>query len=191
MSKTSWKKLINPDYLGAYSLEDNNGNYIEMTLTIASVSGEEVKGPEGKEQCMVVRFAEKVKPMVLNATNAKTITKLYKSKYVEDWVNCRITLCVKNVPAFGDHVDALRVKERIPEMAKQVNTVLNCADCKKPIEAIDDKRDAKYMAQYTQKHYGKPLCSECATKRAEAEKLDKIVDPLAAKEGEPIDLDNI
>ena len=174
--KTSWKKLINPDYLGAYSLLNDNGDYIEKTYTIKSARQEEVKGPEGKEMCIVLQFVEEQKPMVLNATNAKVITKLYKSQFVEDWSNCRITLYVKNVSAFGDKVDALRIKETIPEI-KQSNTY-KCADCDKTIQPLGEKT-AQYMASYTNKKYGKPLCAECATKRAEQEKADKPADPLA------------
>ena len=41
------------------------------------------------------------------------------------------------------------------------------------------------MADYTTQKYGKPLCSECAQKRAEREKAEQPVDPLATEAPEP------
>ena len=76
MSKTHWKQLINTDYLGAYALKDGE----DMVLTIKSVGQEVVTGIGGKkETCTVAHFTENgIKPMILNRTNMKTITKLYK-----------------------------------------------------------------------------------------------------------------
>ena len=82
MSKTHWKKLNNPDYLGAYALEPGQ----ELVATIKVVRKEMVTGPDGKkEECTVVHFAEKeIKPLILNTTNAKTIQKIYKTPYIEE-----------------------------------------------------------------------------------------------------------
>ena len=46
MSKTHWKSLINPDYLGAYSLSDSG----DMTVTIDYVVSEEITGSQGKKE---------------------------------------------------------------------------------------------------------------------------------------------
>ena len=43
---THWKKLTNPDYLGAYSLENRQ----DIVLTIGKVQQETVTGPEGKRR---------------------------------------------------------------------------------------------------------------------------------------------
>ena len=81
---THWKKLTNPNYLGAYSIE--NGQ--DLILTIKYVQEEKVIGPDGKkDDCVVCHFSENVKPMILNATNMKTITKLYKTPYIEEWTS--------------------------------------------------------------------------------------------------------
>ena len=75
MAKTHWKKLNNPDYLGAYALTPGQ----DLIATIKTVGKEIVTGPDGKkEECMVVHFMESnIKPLILNATNAKTIQKIY------------------------------------------------------------------------------------------------------------------
>ena len=80
MTKTHWKKLHNPDYLGAYFLQPGQ----DLILTIQKVQKEIVVGADGKrEECTVLHFKEKeAKPMILNATNAKTISKIYGTPYI-------------------------------------------------------------------------------------------------------------
>ena len=160
MTLTHWKKLQNPEYLGAYAL--NPGE--DLIVTIKDVANEVVTGTDGKkETCSVMHFTENVKPMVLNATNSKTITKLLKTPYIEQWKGRKIQLYVEQgIKAFGDIVDALRVRPFLP-----VEKELNCADCGKKIEAFG-KMSAEVVAKHTLKTYGKMLCSECATKAAEA-----------------------
>lgn len=157
---THWKKLTNPDYLGAYALEPNQ----DLIVTIKSVANEVVTGADGKkETCSVMRFIENVKPMVLNATNSKTISKLFKSPYIEEWSGRKIQLYVETgVKAFGDVVDALRVRPFLP-----VEKELICADCGKKIKS-NGKSTAETLAKYTLKQYGKMLCNDCGRKKYEA-----------------------
>lgn len=156
---THWKKLTNPDYLGAYALEPDQ----DLVVTIKSVANEVVTGADGKkETCMVMRFMENVKPMILNATNSKTITKLLKTPYIEEWSGRKIQLYVQQgVKAFGDIVDALRVRPYLP-----VEKELKCADCGATIEG-NGKSTAEVIAKYTLKQYGRMLCNECGKKEHE------------------------
>ena len=157
---THWKKLTNPDYLGAYALEPNQ----DLVVTIKSVANEVVTGTDGKKDtCSVMRFMEKdVLPLVLNATNSKTITKLLKTPYIEQWTGRKIQLYVeKNVKAFGDVVDAIRVRPFLP-----VEKELKCADCGKKIEG-NGKSTADVIAKYTLDKYGRMLCNECGKKQHE------------------------
>lgn len=112
--KTHWKKLTNPDYLGAYSLEEGK----DLIVEIKSVSREMVKGADGKAQeCTVAQLVDQ-KPFIINKTNAKTITKVINSPYIEDWSGQRIQLFSKSVRAFGDTVSALRVRSSKPKVPK-------------------------------------------------------------------------
>ena len=106
--KTHWKKLHNPDYLGSWDFQPKE----EKVLTIKSVSTENVPDQNGKkEQCSVCRFTDtNVKPMILNVTNSKAITKVADSPYIEDWQGVSIQLFVTPVKAFGDIIDAVRVR---------------------------------------------------------------------------------
>lgn len=166
---THWKKLTNPDYLGAYALAPGE----ELILTIKSVANEVVTGTDGKkETCSVMRFVEDVKPMVLNSTNAKMIAKLFKTPYIEQWAGRRIQIYVEHgVKAFGDIVDALRIRPFLPAEENLI-----CADCGGKVEGYGDT-SAQTVARYTQSKYGRILCSVCATaaKKAAEEQADEGV----------------
>jgi len=166
--ETHWRKLINPEYLGSYSLDPGK----DMILTIKGVKTEMVTGPDNrKEECIVARFVENVKPMILNNTNCKIISKLYKTPYIENWSGRKIQIYSESVKAFGDVVDALRIRPRIPA-AEKVSTT--CTDCGQKISGFE-KYSPEQIAQHTYSNYGKPLCSECAAK---AKAAGKVEDPL-------------
>lgn len=154
---THWKKLTNPDYLGAYSLEAGQ----DIVLTIDRVQVETVTGPEGKkEECMVCHWAEREKPMILNSTNAKMIQKLLKTPYIEEWSGHKIQIGVEMVKAFGEIVDALRVRSFLPAAE-----TFTCECCGGEIQPAHGMNSAQ-LAAYTAKKYGRALCSACATKEA-------------------------
>lgn len=109
MAKTHWKKLHNPDYLGAYSLDEST-----MVVEIKKVEKRQIPGADGKKDDAVVAELVGQKPMILNATNMKTIASLY-GNYIEDWVGKKIALFVATVKAFGTTTDALRVEAKVPK----------------------------------------------------------------------------
>lgn len=162
MSKTNWKKLINPDYLGAYSLDSGSGGYSDVTATIACIRVESVTGADGKrDNCMVAHFADdKLKPMIINATNAKTLSTLFKSNYIEDWVGKKIRIGVEPVKAFGDIVDALRIRKTLPRDDTGI-----CEQCGKPVQATERMSAAQVIA-YARKRYGGVFCAHCIAQMA-------------------------
>lgn len=164
MSKTHWKKLTNPNYLGAYDFDIGE----KRTLTIAKTVREMVTGPGGKkEECTVAYFQEPSKPMILNKTNCKTIEKLHHSPFIEDWSGKQITLKVEKVKFSGELVDGLRVDKQIVQPQKDIKDV-PCEECGETITGYSGL-DAAQMAAYTKKKYGKCLCIGCATKQAGGE----------------------
>ena len=162
MAFTHFKKLFNPDYLGAWAFEPKE----EKTVTIDFVRVEMVVGADGKkEECTVVHFQERnLKPLILNSTNGKAITKLLGTPYIEQWAGCQIILHVQRVKAFGDVVDAVRVAPKLPPKKAQA-TPLQCADCAADLKPFG-KMDAAGLAEYTKNKYGRILCAECAKKAA-------------------------
>lgn len=114
-TKTHWKQYSNPDYLGAYSLKPKE----EPVYTIKQITSELVKGEGGKQcQCRVARFYEKVKPMILNATNCKTIRKMYGTPFIEEWVNKKIQIYATTTTLAGEEVECLRIRPKIPVTEK-------------------------------------------------------------------------
>lgn len=115
---THWKKLINPDFMGAYCFQPDE----EKILTVASVRHEMVTGNGGvKKDCVVVRFKESgegIKPMVFNATNCKTMTKLYGTEFIEHWVGKKVQIYVAEVNAFGSLEKGLRIRPIVPKSGK-------------------------------------------------------------------------
>ncbi len=160
MEKTHWKKLDNPDYLGAYALQPGH----DLVVQIKSVGQEEVYNPTNnkKEVCTVAHFTEKgVKPMILNVTNCKTISKVYDTPYIEDWIGKYVSVYIAKVPAFGEKVEALRIRNRVPTVEK-----IHCEDCGKEIAGMQGKT-AKEIADIAVRNCGRKLCIECMKKEKE------------------------
>jgi hypothetical protein len=117
-NKTHWKVYHNPDYIGAYAFQPNE----RKILTIKGVRQETIKSQRGSEDCLVVHFKEKEKPLICNVTNSKAIEKVAGSGYIEDWPGTVIELYVTEVPAFGDTVEAVRVMPKKPKITKPALT---------------------------------------------------------------------
>ena len=122
-NKTHFKKLRNPSYIGSYELMVGT-NSVELNVTIERAVKEMVQNGDKKEEAMVI-YLKGHKPMIVNSTNAKNISKALNSPYIEDWVGKDITLYVAKIRAFGENVDALRVKtvtsiKQLPEL--EINT---------------------------------------------------------------------
>lgn len=127
-AKTHWKLLVNPDYIGAYWLPPGE----DVTVTIDYVVREMITGTGGKKEECTVAHLKGVKPFILNATNSKTIAKLY-GPYIEDWAGKQITLYASTAKLAGDTVECLRIR---PKVADRVKPKLTDERFDKAIEAI-------------------------------------------------------
>ena len=116
--KTHFKKLRNPNFIGSWDLENpTQDGYITKDVTITKVENQQVHdGKGGQSECTVVVLAE-CKPLIANSTNIKAIAKVLKTPYIEDWIGQKITLTVKQVKAFGEVHDAIRVAMHAPKQA--------------------------------------------------------------------------
>ena len=158
---THWKKLNNPDYIGAYAFEPGE----TKTLAIQKVTREIVKGPDGKsEECTIVHWRESEKPLILNVTNAKAIQKVSGTPYIEKWPGVRVIIGVEAVKAFGEVVEAVRVKKTKPQQSAQTPQEYICADCGKPIVAAGGF-SAAGIAKSTHDKFNAMLCLECGKAR--------------------------
>ena len=167
MAQTHWKKLTNPDYLGAYSIEDGK----DLVLTIKKVVQESVTGADGKkEDCIVCYWQENQKPMILNVTNCKMIAKLANSPYIEQWAGIKVQIGVEKVKAFGDVVDALRIRKTRPKVDVGEKPII-CDECGQQVQPAYNMSAAKWVEYAKGKlKTDKCLCADCASKLAEANK---------------------
>lgn len=115
----------------------------DIVLTIKYARKEDVKGPDGKKQeCLVIHFYEQaVKPMILNTTNAKAISQVAGSNFIEKWDGVKIQLYVAQVSAFGTTTDALRVRMFAPKVDNYVPPVINESQRIATPEEIRDTKD--------------------------------------------------
>ena len=160
------------EYLGAEDIDPGT----EPVLTIAAIYNGMVTLQRGKENKDVIVFQEEsapgiknVRPLIVNATNRKTLRKIYKNVTAENLEGKRIQLYIEhNVrdPSSGDKVDGIRIRARIP--AEQRTEPIICADCKKPVSGVGNY-SADDVARITMKRHGKILCSACSKKQSEAQ----------------------
>lgn len=171
-TKTHWKLLTNPNYLGAYSLP--NGQ--DIVVVIDYVKREEIIGTNGKKEFEVVAHLKNgQKPFILNKTNMKQIQKLYNAPYIEDWAGRAIQIYFDPTVKFGrETVGGLRIRPTIPQMPKAEKT---CADCGKDIIG-NDKMTSETIAQMSYSKYGKCLCWDCSLKEKQKIEERKAPDAL-------------
>lgn len=151
-NKTHWKRLVNPDYIGAYSLDEG----CDLTVTIDYVVRETIVGSGGKKEECTVAHLVKQKPLILNVTNSKTIAKLY-GNFIEDWSGKKITLFATTTRMGGDTVECLRIRPVVGEKVKP---------------AINDKRFTDALAKIQAGEYTvEKLCANFALTPDQVEKL--------------------
>ena len=97
-------------YIKAGDLEDG-----EEILTIDSVAPESMRNPQGGPDVEkpVVTFVGVEKGLILNRTNANTISSLY-GKNPDGWRGQAVTLYATTVEVAGETYDVVRVRPEAP-----------------------------------------------------------------------------
>lgn len=115
--KTHYRKAFDSPYL-------SSADIVEPTvLTVARVALEPDRTKKTNDKFNTAYFAEKeirpgekLKPMILNATNCKTMRKLTGSPFIEDWKDVRVTVYVDHNVRFGkETLEGLRISPNAPE----------------------------------------------------------------------------
>ena len=119
--KTHYRKAFNSPYL-------SSADIVEPTvLQISHVKLEKDKTNKTKDSFNTAYFTEKeirpgenLKPMILNATNSRTMKALANSPYIDDWNNILVTVYVDPNIRFGrDTVEGLRISTEAPRTQKK------------------------------------------------------------------------
>ena len=115
--KTHYRKAFNSPYL-------SSADIVEPTvLTVSHVALEPDQTKKTKDLFNTAHFVEKeiragekLKPMILNASNSKTMSGITGSAFIDDWQNVQVTVYVERGVKFGrDVVDGLRISPNAPE----------------------------------------------------------------------------
>ena len=123
-TKTHYRKAFDSPYL-------SSADIVEPTiLTVKHVRIEADKTKKTKDLFNTAYFAEAsiregepLKPMILNATNSKTLKKLADSPFIEDWHNIRVTIYVDPNVRFGkETMEGLRINPNKPKEGKSFLT---------------------------------------------------------------------
>ena len=120
-SKTHYRQVFKSDHLGIADLEDFIEEKKTLVFTIKEVKQEygiAVAGRKGDHN--IAYFVEKIKPLVLNATNSKAMKKFNGgSPFVEDWKNTVVELYIDaNVKMKGEVVGGVRIRTVQPKIGK-------------------------------------------------------------------------
>lgn len=91
------------------------GNYLKaadlngkrVTVTFEEITVEEMKGDGQKK--LVAAFAGKDKKLIINRTNADTITDILGTDETEDWIGKSVVLFPSKTSFQGKRVDCIRV----------------------------------------------------------------------------------
>ena len=122
--KTHYRKAFNSPYL-------SSADIVEPTvLTILHVRLEKDKTRKTKDAFNTAYFVEKeirqgeaLKPMILNATNSRTLKLLTGSSFIDDWNNIAVTVYIDHNVRFGrDTVEGLRISTEKPATSKPALT---------------------------------------------------------------------
>lgn len=128
-SKTHYRKAFDSPYL-------SSADIVEPTvLTVKCVKLEPDKTKKTKDQFNTAYFVEreirpgeKLKPMILNATNSKTMKGLTGSAFIDDWNGVRITVYVDSAIKFGkDTVEGLRISTQPPAVRRTLTPAMTKA----------------------------------------------------------------
>ncbi len=126
--KTHYRKVFKSDHLGAADLEEMTEDGKKLIFKIKEVK-QYLINPLDKNSGVIVAgrkisgnicyFHEDIKPLVLNSTNSKQVSKFAQSKFVEDWANLTIELFIDaNVKLKGEIVGGVRIRPKQPIIKK-------------------------------------------------------------------------
>ena len=120
IEKTHYRKAFNSPYLSASDIVE------PMVFKINRVELEPDKTKKTKDlfntayfEEKFIRTGEELKPMILNATNSRTMKNLTGSPYINDWTGVLVTVYVDPSVRFGrDTVEGLRISAERPRTQK-------------------------------------------------------------------------
>ena len=147
MPKNHYRKVYKSDHLGVVDLEEFLERGSDLCFTISHTVQGKQKVMGRSIECNVVYFCEKIKPMVVNATNGKQIAKFANSGFVEDWKNIRVQLYIdKSVKMKGEVTGGIRIRPQQPKEKEFLNP--NHPQWSVALERVKGGADRGFIEQY-------------------------------------------
>jgi len=162
--KTHYRKAFDSPYL-------SSADIVEPTvLTISHVTLELDRTKKTKDLFNTAHFVEKelrpgekLKPMILNASNSKTIKSLTNSAFIDDWQNVRVTVYVDPSVRFGrELVEGLRISPKAPAKRTLTPTMAQAWKNAKAAYKRDGNLDQVLVHVDIASEHQTQLISECA-----------------------------
>lgn len=165
-NKTHYRKVFKSDHLGVADLEDFLEEGKNLIFTIKYVRQEQGAKVAGRKiDANIAYFNEPIKPLVLNATNSKTMRQLTGSCFVEDWQNVTVGLYIDTKAQLkGQTVGGVRINPNPVQQTKPQLTPENSAQWENAKNAfIRDGNFDKVLArvEMSSKHM-EQMMKECA-----------------------------
>jgi hypothetical protein len=146
-AKHHYRAVAKSDHLGSADLEDFIEQKKPLIFTIQQVKQEYGVSVAGKKgDFNIAYFVEKIKPLVLNSTNAKQIkTFCGGSPFVEDWKLVHIELYLDvNVKMKGEVVGGIRIKPIQPKTKVKISFTEANFDKAKQANATKEQIEKSY-----------------------------------------------
>lgn len=163
-SKTHFRKAFDSPYLSSADIVG------PTVLTVSRVTLEADKTKKTKDMFNTAYFVErelrpgeKLKPMILNATNSKTLRTLAGSPFIEDWQQIKITVYVDQNVKFGREVmEGLRISPKAPVVAYLTPESAKAWVNAKAAYLRDGNLDAVLARATMTEEHQRQLMEECA-----------------------------
>lgn len=160
--KTHYRKAFNSPYLSSADITE------PTNLTISRVRLEPDQTHKSKDMFNTAYFAETelrpgetLKPMILNATNSKTMRDRTGSAYMEDWTDVSVTVFVDPNVHFGrETVEGLRISPKAPRRALTPKNTKQWENAKTAFKRDGDLRKVLARVDMSDVHQ-QQLMSEC------------------------------
>jgi hypothetical protein len=169
--KTHYRKAFDSPYLSSADLVE------PITLTVAYVRLESDRTKKTKDKFNTAHFVEKeirpgepLKPMILNATNSKTMKGLTGSAFIDDWNDVKITVYVDHNVKFGkENVEGLRISPMPPKTKKLTPDMTQAWANAKAAYKRDGSLEAILSRVVMTEEHQNLLVEECQNEQARAE----------------------
>lgn len=170
-AKTHYRKAFDSPYLSSADIVG------QTVLTIKHVTLETDRTKKTKDHFNTAHFVEKelrpgekLKPMILNATNSKTVKQLTGSAFIEDWKNVAVTVYVDPSVRFGkESVEGLRIRPTSPTKRQLTPTQKQAWDNAKAAYLRDGNLDSVLARVDMSDEHQAQLKEECkSTEDADA-----------------------